>query len=94
MSEVKFYKLGPNQSIFWDPTQSDKNNQKLVSNWCLPLEETLEMTTAKRNERIVPANEVEVAAYYKSIGKTVPVAEEGEEEGEEKVPVKAFKPSK
>ncbi len=78
----KFYKLAENQSIFWDPTQSEESNQKLVSNWCLPLEETDSMLSAKRHERIVLAEKEEVDAYYKSIGEKVPV--DKEEKPEEK----------
>jgi hypothetical protein len=78
---MKFYKLGVNQSVFWDPTQTEEGNQKLVSNWTLPLEETDAVRTARTHEVIVVASEDEVAAYYKSIKKKVPTEPTKEEAG-------------
>lgn len=85
MSEVKYFKLGPGQGMFWDPNQSKQENQKLVGNQVKQLDLTTNVETAKRNELIVPASEEEYNAYLAQLPKAGNVAPAGKSLSKEDV---------
>jgi hypothetical protein len=82
----QYFKLGPGQSIFWDPTQSRVDSQKLVGKQIKPLEENSAVEEAKRFGRIRPVDEKEAKAYYQENGIEFPAEEEAPAEEVAKKP--------
>lgn len=60
----KTFELGENATIFWDPSQSEPDNQKLLSGQKKQLDETEEVKKALRFGyiRIVSKGELEIEA--------------------------------
>lgn len=75
MSDIKYFKLGQGQGIFWDPQQPNIENQKLVGNQIKALDLTPAVIQAKRQELIIAVEEGEYKEYSEKEAKAAVVAQ-------------------